>query len=207
MTDPAAAQDAGPTWDPIVRITYWGIADAVLLNGIATEEGSRIHVWVGYAALALLALRLLWGFIGAPEARFSAFPPSLSAARAQIADMLAGGHHAHRSHNPLGALMVYALWSMLAVVAPTGIGMAGLPLASRPCDGGEAAYATYEEHEEDGEEQALPEAFEEVHEAAANVLFGLAALHVAGVIFESRRSSLNLVRGMITGRRRRNRTA
>jgi cytochrome b len=42
---------------------------------------------------------------------------------------------------------------------------------------------------------------EEVHEIAANLLFLLAALHVAGVIFETSRGEHGLVRAMITGRR------
>ena len=48
----------------------------------------------GYAlaALALLALRLLWGFIGTEEARFSAFPLSLSGVRAHVAKLLRGEH-------------------------------------------------------------------------------------------------------------------
>jgi len=27
----------GPNWDPIVRVTHWGIALAILLNGLITE--------------------------------------------------------------------------------------------------------------------------------------------------------------------------
>jgi cytochrome b len=46
------------------------------------------------------------------------------------------------------------------------------------------------------------EAVEEVHEAAANLLVGLAALHVAGVLVETRLSGVDLVRAMLTGVKR-----
>ena len=69
----------------------------------------------------MLALRLIWGLLGTEEARFSSFPPSFSAAVRHAPDLLAGKRQLHRSHNPLGALMVYALWGTLAVVLLTGV--------------------------------------------------------------------------------------
>ena len=104
-------------WDPLVRVTHWGVAAAVVANGLITEGGSLVHVWIGLAVAALLALRLIWGLVGPAEARFSAFPPSPRRAIAHVRDILAGRHVVHRSHNPLGALMVYALWATLAVAA------------------------------------------------------------------------------------------
>ncbi|GMG84528.1 hypothetical protein LNKW23_37440 [Paralimibaculum aggregatum] len=204
-TSEETAMPAGPRWDPLVRLTHWGIAAAVLLNGLVIEEGGAIHVWIGYAALAMLALRLVWGLAGTGPARFSAFPPSLSAARAHLSDMLSGRHRVHRSHNPLGALMVYALWAMLAVVTATGIAMAGSPLAPRPGDeagyGRAAVVAGHDEAAEEhgGAESAAGEALEEVHEVAANLLLLLAAMHVGGVALESRLSGRNLVRPMLKG--------
>ncbi|MDW8371653.1 MAG: cytochrome b/b6 domain-containing protein, partial [Geminicoccaceae bacterium] len=48
----------------------------------------------------------------------------------------------------------------------------------------------------------LAHAVEEVHEAAANGLLVLIGLHVLGVLAESWREGENLVRAMITGRKR-----
>ena len=58
-------------WDPIVKLTHWGVASAVIANALFTEEGSGWHVWVGYALAGLLLLRWLWGFVGTRNARFS----------------------------------------------------------------------------------------------------------------------------------------
>ena len=59
-------------WDPIVKLTHWGIVAAIIGNALVTEEGSGWHIWVGYGLAALLGLRLLWG-LTAPRRRAS--PP------------------------------------------------------------------------------------------------------------------------------------
>ena len=186
-------------WDPLVRITHWTIAAAVLLNGLIVEEESLAHAWIGYVAFGMLGLRLIWGFVGTEEARFTAFPPNPRAAVRHVADMLAGRRQNHRSHNPLGALMVYALWGTLMVVSVTGIMMEGAPFPVAEASNGEA-------YEDDHEGEGGEEAIEEVHEAAANLLLMLAALHVGGVALESRLSGVNLVRAMMTGVKTRRQT-
>ena len=199
---------AAPVWDPRVRLSHWGIAAAVLLNGLLVEGGALIHVWLGYGAFTLLALRLVWGFIGMEEARFSSFPPSLTAAVGHLADLLAGKRQGHRSHNPLGALMAYALWGSLFVVSVTGIVLESAPFPET--DGAVSNYERLEqrsgedddrhEHEEDEEREGfLEEAVEELHEATANLLLLFAALHVGGVVLESRLSGVNLIGAMTTG--------
>ena len=114
-------------WDPIVRITHWSIALAVLANALVTEEGSGPHIWVGYGLAAILGLRLLWGLVGPAETRFAAFGPSPRKALAHLREIRAGSVTPHASHNPLGALMVYAIWGCLLTIIATGITMAGPP--------------------------------------------------------------------------------
>jgi cytochrome b len=126
-------------WDPVVRLAHWGIAIAILVNGVVVEEGSAFHRWVGYCAAALLVLRLLWGVVGPSDARFSAFPPNPAAALRHLGGLFAGRDQPHRSHNPLGALMVYALWLTLAVVVGTGIAMADPPWVAREPAGAQAS--------------------------------------------------------------------
>lgn len=188
-------------WDPLVRLTHWTIAAAVLLNGLIVEDESLAHIWIGYIAFAMLILRLIWGLIGAEEARFTTFPPNPRAALAHIADLLAGQRRDHPSHNPLGALMVYALWGTLLVVSVTGVMLesAPFPVAEASSNGDDA----YEE-DEDGEDNE--EVIEEIHKIAANILLVLAALHVGGVALEARLSGVNLVRAMVTGVRTRRET-
>jgi cytochrome b len=209
MTEPAVRR----RWDPVVKLTHWSIALAVLANAAFTEDGSANHIRVGYGLAAILALRLLWGLLGPAEARFTAFPPSPRRAMAHVGDVLAGRHVEHRSHNPLGALMVYAIWASLLVIIGTGVAMAGLPNTqsfNRPTAEATSSFVgTAGDHDEEddargsrgeggGHEDGIAE---ELHEAAANLLYGLILLHVAGVVFESRRQRRNLALAMLPGQR------
>ena len=183
MTEPSsttATSRPALRWDPVVKLTHWSVVAAIIANALFTEEGSGTHVWIGYALAAILALRLLWGLIGPAEARFAAFPPSPGRALAHLRDIRSGRHVEHRSHNPLGALMVYAIWSCLGAVIASGIAMAGLP-----DEGGEG-----------GEEEGP---LGEIHEVAVNLLYLLIALHIAGVVFETRRSGREVVLAMLPG--------
>lgn len=229
------SQAAPRRWDPIVKLTHWGIVAAVIGNALVTEEGSGWHIWVGYGLAALLGLRLLWGLIGPAEARFSAFPPSPRRAVAHLTDIGSGTVTQHRSHNPLGALMVYAIWATLLVVIGSGIAMSGPPPADPTAVRGEhgegGAGEAGEQGEEEGEERddrtaarlrAVPgnlliapayadeggdsgeggegeELYEEMHEVAVNLLYLLIALHLAGVVFETRRSGPQVVGAMLPG--------
>lgn len=200
-------------WDPIVKMTHWGIVAAVIGNGLITGEGSGTHIWVGYALAGLLGLRLLWGFIGPTEARFSAFPPSPKRAIQHLAEIKRGEVTIHRSHNPLGTFMVYAIWLCLGAIIASGIAMSGPPPANPLAvrgEGSEIAYSTAstgddagEEAEEEGSEneggEASEEFLEEVHEIAVNLLYALILLHLAGVLFETRRSGKAVVGAMIPG--------
>lgn len=187
----SAQQDGGRVWDPLVRLTHWTIALAIVLNGVLIDGDALAHVWIGYAALGLLALRLLWGLIGPDNARFASFPISLSGASRHVASLKRGEHRQYPSHNPLGALMVYALWGMLLLVSVTGVMLDGEPFPEH-----ESGYSQHDEHDDDDEGA---EVIEDLHEVSANLLLLLAALHVSGVVLESRLSGRNLVRPMIFG--------
>lgn len=204
---PAATIDTPPRrWDPIVKITHWTIVLAVLANALVTEEGSGPHIWVGYGLAAILGLRLLWGLVGPTEARFAAFWPSPRKALSHIHDIRAGRVTQHASHNPLGALMVWAIWTCLLAIIATGIAMAGSPSLDPALRDDEAhvigeASAEHDAREEgqEGEEEEGP--LGEVHEIAANLLYVLILLHLAGVIFETRRSGRQVLVAMAPHRR------
>lgn len=209
MTAPTTKRN----WDPVVKLTHWTIVLAILANALLTEEGSAAHVWVGYALAAILALRLLWGMIGPAEARFTAFPPNPARALRHVSEIRRGEKTEHASHNPLGALMVYAIWSCLGVIIATGIAMAGLPPQGEDHEEGRpAAHASAEYREERegaGETEEAREGGEnheeggmgELHEIAVNLLYILIVLHIAGVVFEIRRSGRQVVLAMLPRRR------
>lgn len=223
---PSISTSVRPRWDAVVRLTHWGIVIAVVANAVVTEGGSGVHIWIGYGLAALLMLRLLWGVIGSPEARFAAFPPNPRAAFVHAGELVRGELTAHVSHNPLGALNVYAIWACLAVVVGSGIAMAGAPpLAvgsraehSQGSDGRErerpsgddarssarSEVTPYVEGGESGgqeKEEEAGEVVEEVHETAVYLLYLLIALHLGGVLLEAGRNGPGLVARMMPGRR------
>lgn len=180
--------ETAPVWDAGVRLFHWAlvlsIAAALALGFLGPKWLLDWHVWAGYLAAALIVFRLVWGFAGSTFARFSSFPPSLARVRAH----LSGRHGAGYGHNPLGALMVYALLAIVLALAISGM----LTLGGVVRQGPLAALTTYV-----GGRSA-----KEIHELLAWGILALVALHVGGVAFESRREGENLAGAMVTGRKR-----
>lgn len=164
------------TWDPLVRLIHWSLALTILLNGAFVEEESKAHEWIGYVALGLVGVRLIWALIGPKHARFSAFPPSPARAVQHVKEMLTGNRSVHLSHNPLGALMVYNLWLSVLAIGVTGYMMTTITFFG-------------------------VEWVEEAHEAVFGWLLFSVALHVAGVAFDTWRTGVNLLRAMVNGRK------
>jgi cytochrome b len=208
--NPSETDGIAPTlWDPVVRLTHWGIALAVLLNALVTEGGSLTHVSLGWLGMALLLLRVIWGVLGPSEARFSAFPPNPAAAIRHLGALVRGTPGEHRSHNPAGAIMAYALWATIGIVIMTGLFMTGgaTPMQvardKAAVASGDWSALIREGESSKSEDTSLRHTAEEIHEVAANLILLLAVLHVAGVAVESRTMGRNLVVPMLFGKGRR----
>ncbi len=77
------------------------------------------HFRLGYAVLALLLFRLLWGFVGGRWSRFAAF---VYGPRSVVAYLRGRAHPDHLiGHTPLGALSVFAVLAILAFQVATGL--------------------------------------------------------------------------------------
>lgn len=209
MAAPRTPAEPPSLWDPVVRITHWGIALSVLANAALDEGGSLLHVSLGWLVMALLVLRLVWGVLGPGEARFSAFPPNPVAALRHLGQLASGRVHEYPSHNPAGAMMAYAFWACLALVTVTGLvmtsGATPMQVAEEKAavaSGDWSALIKESEGESSEEDSGLRHTAEEVHEVVANFLLILAALHVAGVFVEARAMRRNLVAPMVLGQRR-----
>lgn len=206
MTATQVTEAVSPSlWDPVVRLTHWGIAVAVLLNALVTDGGSVTHVSLGWMGMALLLLRLIWGVLGPSEARFSAFPPNPVAALRHLGELVAGRPREHASHNPAGALMAYAFWLCLAAVIATGLVMTGgatpMQIASDKAAVASGDWsALAKKSDSSPEDTSLRHTAEEIHEVVANLMLLLAALHVAGVFIEGRAMRRNLVAPMLFGK-------
>ena len=163
--------------DPFVRVFHWSLVTLFLVAFVTGDEMERLHVAAGYALAALVALRIVWGFIGPRHARFSDFVRPPAATLDYLRKSVRGRAPRSLGHNPAGGLMTLALLGMLVAISVTGIMMTT-----------DAFWGA--------------QWVEDLHEGLVHVTLGLIVLHVAGVLFASYEHGENLVRAMITGRKR-----
>jgi cytochrome b len=107
-------------WDLPLRVFHWGLLVCITGSFVTASLGGNLFVWhfrFGYAVIALVLFRLVWGFAGSRYSRFQSFPPSPSSAL----QYLRGKTAPTLGHNPLGALSVYALLLSLLVQVTTGL--------------------------------------------------------------------------------------
>jgi cytochrome b len=164
-------------WDPFVRVFHWSLVASFAVAWLTAEDVRVLHEWAGYAAGALIALRLVWGIMGTRYARFRQFIRSPGTVAAYLRDIATGREARYLGHNPAGGLMILALLATMAAVAASGWIMTT-----------DAGFGV--------------EWVEELHEILASVMLGLVGLHVLGVVVASLRHRENLVRAMVTGRKR-----
>lgn len=181
--------DTVKVWDLPTRLFHWGlvivVSGAAFTGFIEPEWWLSLHVWFGYAVLALLLFRLVWGFAGSRYSRFSSFLYARTETLVFLGDLIRGKPSHYLGHNPAAALMVFALLATFAGIVLTGLCVLGGTENQGPF----AALVPY----------WLGEGFEEVHEILAIVLLFLVTGHLLGVIVESLLTSENLAKSMFTG--------
>lgn len=196
-------------WDPFVRVFHWSLIVLFAAAYVSEGEPLWLHAWAGYGVAALLASRLVWGFVGPRHARFADFVRGPAAVMADLKDHLRGRAKRYLGHNPAGGAMIVALMLCLAATAFTGMatladGKNEGPLA--PWLGHPQAAAATAAPTAAGEprerERHIRSPYREVHEFLANLTLVLAGFHLAGVVFSSVVHRENLARAMITGRKR-----
>jgi cytochrome b len=179
-----------------------------------------LHVWIGYVFVLNLAMRLLWAFVGSPQARWRALLPGgrgyLRELRHFVGDLRAGRPRPYLGHNPLGRIAITALLLLLLVQAITGLLLAGTDLFMPPFGGWIASRVAasgvdpgtlvpYAPQMYDAAAYAAMRAWRgvvvEIHEATFYGLLVVATLHIAGVVLAEFREGGGLVSAMITGRK------
>lgn len=124
-------------WDLPTRLFHWALASCVLFLAVSGSMGGGAMVWhfrFGYAVLALLVFRLVWGVVGGRWSRFVSF---IYGPRTVLDYLRGRGKPEHSvGHTPLGAASVFAILGILIAQVGTGlmsddeIAYAG-PLSSR----------------------------------------------------------------------------
>lgn len=176
-SQPADHSEMVAVWDPVVRIFHWSLVTGFIAAYASGDEWDLFHEVVGYVVLTLLAIRILWGFIGSRHARFSNFLYRPRTVLKFLRSSIRFEAPRYLGHNPAGGAMVIAL--LMAVI---GICVTGIFLTTE----------TY------GHVKWL----EELHEMLANGTIVLIVLHICGVVLASIEHKENLVTAMFTGKKR-----
>jgi cytochrome b len=165
-------------WDPLVRICHWSLVVVFISDYVLNEEGDGWHRWLGYYAVAVVLVRVVWGFSGPPSARWSDFWPTPTRVVQHGRALFSGKGYHRMGHSPIGALVM-----VLMLLLMTGLGISGFLME-------EVDYFWGEDWLRD------------VHEFMANALLALVCVHIVAALVESLRLRENLPLSMITGHRR-----
>ncbi|MCS7101478.1 MAG: cytochrome b/b6 domain-containing protein [Burkholderiaceae bacterium] len=177
-------------WDLPTRLFHWALALLVVCSVVTAQVGGLWMDWhmrAGYAALALLLFRLLWGVFGSRYARFTQFVRGPSAVLAYLRTLRAGGAAPQAGHNPLGALSVLAMLAALLLQAATGL-FANDAIAT---EGPLAKFVS----------GSTSDLLTRIHKLNQYVLYALVALHVAAIAFYRLIKREDLLLPMFTGDR------
>ncbi|OYY20803.1 MAG: cytochrome B [Polynucleobacter sp. 24-46-87] len=164
-------------WDMPVRVFHWLLV-ICFAGAWLTSESERlamIHYAFGYTACLLVLIRLVWGVIGTRYARFTQFLKSPRAVIEHFMTMLRGHPHHDVGHNPAGGLVMFALMLLILLIGLTG-------------------YLSVKEF--------LGNVPSEAHEVVASLVLGLVIVHIIAAIGMSVIERQNLVRSMVTGKKK-----
>jgi len=173
-------------WDLPVRIIHGSLLLAVVGAWLTRElEGDWFawHTRFGYAVFVLVVTRILWGFLGTRHARFVHFVRGPRG----VLNYLKGDSKNPAGHNPLGALMILALLSMLLTQAITGLFANDQVFETGPLFG----YVTIE----------TSDRLTSLHKQLFDWIVAAIAIHVAAAFFYLWVRRENLIMPMITGRK------
>jgi cytochrome b len=178
-------------WDVPTRAFHWMLAVLIALQ-YATGEfhflDMRWHFWFGYATLALIAFRVLWGFLGSQTSRFADFLRGPAAVWRYLRSQSSTNLHTRVGHNPLGGWSVIALLASVSVQSVSGLFASDEIDTDGPC----VAHVS----------DATVKLMTRVHHWNENVLLILICLHVAAVLLYLVVKHEDLITPMLSGRKR-----
>lgn len=177
-------------WDGFVRAFHWSLV-LLFVGAVATgKAGGEWIVWhmrFGYAILALVLFRILWGFAGGAYARWGSFLSGPGAAIAFIKRLFARGPAHVIGHNPVGGWMVLVLLLLLAAQGVMGLFSNDEIATTGPL---------YRYVSEETSIRLM-----KWHRQAGDILLILTGIHIAAVIFHVVVKKEGIVSAMFSGRK------
>lgn len=178
-------------WDLPTRLFHWALVIVIAGALITQYIGGNAMDWhfrFGYAALALVLFRVLWGLFGPRYARFASFIRSPAAILAYcLGDKrVTAAHTPSVGHNPLGGLSVLAMLGVILLQAGTGL-FTNDDIASE----GPLAHLV---------DKDLSDRISWLHaQITGQLIYALIALHVVAIAYHRLRKKVDLITPMITG--------
>jgi cytochrome b len=115
---------AVPIWDGVVRVFHWSLTLAFAGAWLLGEFGPGVMTWhfaFGYAVLTLIALRIVWGFVGPAPARFRSYFKRPAVILDYLRHVMERVPSYWPGHNPVGGLYVLLLLIVVAALGVTGL--------------------------------------------------------------------------------------
>jgi cytochrome b len=173
-------------WDLPVRLFHWSIV-VLIAAAWTTQEFNKMewHMRIGYAILALLLFRIVWGFAGSDTARFMMFLKSPAAALRHLSRLRRREPDREIGHNAAGGWMVLLMLALLGVQAGTGL-------------------FSNDDSATDGPlvhliDKDRSDWLSHVHALNFNLILAVIVLHIVAVSAYAVLKRQNLVRPMLTG--------
>lgn len=177
VSDRRPADRTVAVWDLPLRLWHWALAASVVAAWFTPTVYDGLHRIVGYAVIGLLAFRLVWGIWGSRYSRFRMIGVRLRAAPRYFWNLRRGITGRYIGLNPAGTLMLVTLLVALAVSAITGALSVTVTF-----------FGVWW--------------IEDTHAYASDAVIVLVVLHIVGVVGMGMLQRENLIRAMITGRKR-----
>ena len=177
-------------WDLPTRLFHWTLVALMIAQWLTAESSGAMdwHARGGYAVLALVLFRLIWGFAGSDTARFSHFVRGPGAALAYVQALQRGETPHYLGHNPLGAWSIVAMLILLLIQAGTGLFANDDIMTEGPL------YAWVSKGTSDW--------LTTIHKLNFNLLLLVIAVHISAVLFYLLVKRENLVHPMLSGYKR-----
>jgi cytochrome b len=176
-------------WDGPTRLFHWIVVTLVAAAYLTWRlNWMDWHARAGYALLTAVIFRILWGFFGSETAQFRRFLASPRAAFRHLAHALHREPDRQAGHNPAGGWMVLLILSLMFAEALTGI-----YVGNDVADEGPFTELT---------PAPIANAITALHSLLWDALLAAVALHLVAITVYIVVKGHDLLRPMITGRKR-----
>ncbi len=183
-------------WDLSTRLFHWSLPVLLIVTylSVTFADGPnagllmRVHVIAGETMLGVLTFRVLWGLFGSDTARLGRLFRSPLAAFRHLAHIGRREPDTEIGHNVAGGWMVLIMLAVLWVQVGTG-------LFANDDGATEGPLMKFVD-------KPISDQLSKIHDLNFNIVLGVVAMHLVAVLAYAVLKRQNLVRPMLTGKKR-----